>query len=156
MSPLLCVGFLQLQRVGATPRRGAQASRCSGFTCCRAQAPGARASVVVARGLISCGSWTLERRLSSCGARAQLLHSMWDPPGSGLEPVSPALAGGLPNTAPPGKSWSYFLYKMWDLGGNSFFGLWMCSCSSTICWKAVFSSLSYFCTFTKNYLGVFV
>ena len=29
-----------------------------------------RASVVVARGLISCGSQALGRRLSSCGARA--------------------------------------------------------------------------------------
>ena len=28
-----------------------------------------RASVVVARGLSSCDSWTLERGLSSCGAR---------------------------------------------------------------------------------------
>ena len=43
------------------------------------------------------------RRLSSCGSRAQLLRSMRDPPGPGLEPVSPALAGGLPTTAPPGK-----------------------------------------------------
>ena len=31
---------------------------------------GTRASVVVARGLSSCGSWALEGRLSSCGARA--------------------------------------------------------------------------------------
>ena len=43
------------------------------------------------------------RRLSSCGARAQLLRGMWDLPRPGLEPVSPALAGGLPTTAPPGK-----------------------------------------------------
>ena len=43
------------------------------------------------------------RRLSSCGSRAQLLHGMWDPPGPGHEPVSPASAGGLPTTAPPGK-----------------------------------------------------
>ena len=28
---------------------------------------------------------------------------MWDLPGPGLTPVSPALAGGLPTTAPPGK-----------------------------------------------------
>ena len=28
---------------------------------------------------------------------------MWDPPGPGLESVSPALAGRLPTTAPPGK-----------------------------------------------------
>ena len=43
------------------------------------------------------------RRLSNCGSRAQLLRSMWDLPGLGLEPVSPALAGRLPTTAPPGK-----------------------------------------------------
>ena len=43
------------------------------------------------------------RRLSSCGSRAQLLRGMWDPPGPGLEPVSPALADGFSTTAPPGK-----------------------------------------------------
>ena len=43
------------------------------------------------------------RRLSSCGSRAQLLCGMWDLPRPGLEPVSPALAGGLSTTAPPGK-----------------------------------------------------
>ena len=43
------------------------------------------------------------RRLSSCGSRAQLLRGMWDPPRPGLEPVSPALAGRLPTTAPPRK-----------------------------------------------------
>ena len=41
-----------------------------GFSCCGARALGTRASVVVARGLSSCGLWALERRLSSCGARA--------------------------------------------------------------------------------------
>ena len=44
------------------------------------------------------------RRLSNCGSRAQLLRGTWDPPRPGLEPVSPALAGRLPTTAPPGKS----------------------------------------------------
>ena len=43
------------------------------------------------------------RRLSSCGSWAQLLRGMWDPPRPGLEPVSPALAGSLSTTAPPGK-----------------------------------------------------
>ena len=43
------------------------------------------------------------RRLSNCGSRAQPLRGMWDPPRPGLEPVSPALAGGLSTTAPPGK-----------------------------------------------------
>ena len=43
------------------------------------------------------------RRLSNCGSRAQLLRGMWDPPGPGLEPVSPALAGRFSTTAPPGR-----------------------------------------------------
>ena len=43
------------------------------------------------------------RRLSNYGSRAQLLRGMWDPPRPGLEPVSPASAGRLPTTAPPGK-----------------------------------------------------
>ena len=43
------------------------------------------------------------RRLSSCGSRAQLLRGMWDLARPGLEPVSPALAGRLSTTAPPGK-----------------------------------------------------
>ena len=43
------------------------------------------------------------RRLSSCGPRAQPLRGMWDLPRPGLEPVSPALAGRLSTTAPPGK-----------------------------------------------------
>ena len=33
---------------------------------------------------------------------------MWDLPGPGLEPVSPALAGGFLTTAPPGKPPEYY------------------------------------------------
>ena len=43
------------------------------------------------------------RRLSNCGSRTQPLRGMWDLPRPGLEPVSPALAGRLSTTAPPGK-----------------------------------------------------
>ena len=49
------------------------------------------------------------RRLSNCGTRAQSLCGMRDPPRPGLEPLSPALAGGLPTTAPPGKPWQAIL-----------------------------------------------
>ena len=48
------------------------------------------------------------RRLSSCGSWAQLLRSMWYLPRPGLEPLSPALAGGFLTTAPPGKPPSRF------------------------------------------------
>ena len=50
--------------------------------------------------------WSTDSRahwLSSCGTRALLLHSMWDLPGSGIEPTSPALAGGFFTTEPPGE-----------------------------------------------------
>ena len=41
---------------GAILRCGARASHCSGFSCCGAWALGTQASVVVVRGLSSCGS----------------------------------------------------------------------------------------------------
>ena len=97
-SSLLRAGFLQLRRVGATLHCGARASHCGGFSCCGARALGARASVVMARGL------------SSCGTRAKLLCGMWDLPGQGMKPVSPALAGGFLTTAPPGKSPVLYFY----------------------------------------------
>ena len=109
----LRVGFLQLRQAGSTLRCGAWASHCGDlFSCCRAWALGTWASVVVARGLSSCGSWAVECRLSSCDARAQLLCSMWDFPRPGLEPVSSALAGGFLTTAPPGKSCYFLLYSL--------------------------------------------
>ena len=88
---------------GATLGCGARASRCGGFSCCGARALGVWASVVVACGLSSCGSRALEHRLGSCGTRAQLLRGIWDLPGPGMEPVSPALAGGFLTTVLPGK-----------------------------------------------------
>ena len=42
-------------------------------------------------------------RLSNCGSRTLLLRGMWNLPRPGLKPVSPALAGRLSTTAPPGK-----------------------------------------------------
>ena len=78
-----------------------------------------------ARALSSCGKWgplfiavrgplsiaaslaaehrLQTRRPSNCGSRAQPLRGTRDPLGPGLEPVSPALAGGFLTTAPPGK-----------------------------------------------------
>ena len=53
------------------------------------------------------------RRLSSCGSRAHLLRGMWDPPRPGLEPVSPASAGGLSTTVPPGKPLSVFMATLY-------------------------------------------
>ena len=104
LGPRCCArAFLQLRQAGATLRCGARASHCSGLSCRRARALGRWASVVLVRGLSSCGSQALEHRLSSCGAWAQLLHGMWNLPRPGLEHVSPALAGEFLTTAPPGK-----------------------------------------------------
>ena len=103
-SLLLCAGFLQLRS-----EQGLLLVAVCGLLivvaalCCGARALGMWAAVVVTRGLSSCSSRTPERRLGSCGAQAQLLCGMWDLPGPGLEPVSPALAGGFLTTVPPGK-----------------------------------------------------
>ena len=57
VSSLLHTGFPQSRRAGAAPRCDVRASHHSGFSCCGARALGMRASVVVARGLSSCGTW---------------------------------------------------------------------------------------------------
>ena len=62
---------------------GAQALGCPGFSSCSSQAPG--------------------HRLGSCCTWGQWLHGMWDLPGSGIKPMSAALAGGFFATEPPGK-----------------------------------------------------
>ena len=55
----------------------APASHRGGFSCCGAQALGAQASVVAVHALSFCGSWVLEHRLNTCGARAKLLLCIW-------------------------------------------------------------------------------
>ena len=59
--------------------------------------------VVVACGIRSSSSQALEYRLSSPDSQDLLLCGMWDLPGSGIEPVSPALTGRFFTTEPPGK-----------------------------------------------------
>ena len=86
------------------------------------------ASVAVVCALSSCGCWTLEPRLSSCGLWAQLLHGMWDPPSPGIELTSPALAGGFLTTEPPGKCpIASFLFCF------GFFFFFYCPPQSTLC-----------------------
>ena len=82
-SSLPCEGLLQPWQVGATLHRGARALTIA-------------ASLVAEHRLQT-------RRLSNCGSRGQLFRGMRDPPRPGPEPVSPALAGRPPTTAPPGK-----------------------------------------------------
>ena len=54
------------------------------------------------RGLSGCSWWAAEHQLTSGGTGASLPHGMWDLPGPGIEPMSPALAGGFLTTGPPG------------------------------------------------------
>ena len=95
-------------------------SRHAGFSSCSTQA-----SVVAARGLSGCSVQALGHAgFSSCGAWAQLLCGMWDLSGPGIEPASPALAGGFLTTVPPGKSLTclvvYFFYISSLLSLNSY------------------------------------
>jgi len=75
---------------------------------------GSGVSVVVAHGLSSFGSQALWHGLSSCGAQASLFCGIWDLPGSGMEPVLPALAGRFFTTEPPGKTPLHSLYTLFD------------------------------------------
>ena len=75
------------------------------------------ASLVVEHGLQT-------RRLSSCGSRAQLLRGMWDLPRPGLEPMSPALAGGFFFFF----SFNFFIYYLFIM-----FFIFGCAGSSPLC-----------------------
>ena len=60
---------------------------------------------------------------------------MWDLPGPGLEPVSPALAGGFLTTVPPGKSQSrllkiLFIYLFIVAAPGLSCGTWALSCGT--------------------------
>ena len=60
-----------------------------------------------------CGLQALARGLNSCGAQAQLLHGMWNLPGPGIKPMTPALAGRFLSTAPPGKPKNSRILHTW-------------------------------------------
>ena len=73
-----------------------------------------RAWVLGHVGFSSCSTWAPQLRLTGSRVQAsvvvayglQFLHGMWNLPGPGIEPLSPALAGGLLSTV--GKSHQYF------------------------------------------------
>ena len=77
-----CFIYLWLHRVFVAERRGCSLVVVHELLIAEASLVmehrflGIRTSVVVARGLRSCGSQALEHRLSGCGAWAELLHSM--------------------------------------------------------------------------------
>ena len=67
-------------------------------------------------GSSSCTVLTLECRLNSCRAQAQLFHNMWNLPRAGNKPMFAALAGGFLATGPPGESLSPFFKTVGRLG----------------------------------------
>ena len=73
-----------------------RACPCGAFSCCGAWA-------LRRAGLSSCGSQALVCGLSGYGTWAWLLGGMWALPGPGIEPVSPASAGRILFTVPPGR-----------------------------------------------------
>ena len=88
--------------------RGYSSLWCTGFSlqwlsCCKAQALGMQASVVVAHGFIGCGSQALEHRLKSCDAWTYLLCIMCDRPRPEIKPESPALTCRFLSTTPPAR-----------------------------------------------------
>ena len=89
-----CAGSSLLQ---TTLCCGARVSRCCDLFRCRARTLGEQASLVAAHGFSSCSSPVL------------FVPGIWSLPGSGLESVTSALAGGFLFTVLPGKSvWNLF------------------------------------------------
>ena len=98
---LCCVDFSLL-----AVSRGSSSLKCAGFSLpwlLLLRSTGSRA-----QGLCSCGSRALEHRLNSCGTGTQLLCGMWDLPGPGIEPVSPALTGRFFTTGHQASLGGYF------------------------------------------------
>ena len=110
-SSLLHELFSSCCELGLLSSCSAQASYCSVF-CCSAWALGRSASATEAGGLSSCGSQAVRIGASRCGTWALLLLGMQNLPRSGIEPVSPALAGSFFTTEPPEKPGSYHFYSV--------------------------------------------
>ena len=100
-SSLLCAGHFQMQRADATLWCNVRASHHGGLP------------------VTELRLWV--HGLSSCGAQAQPLQRMWDPPRPGIKPVSPVLQGKFLTTGLPRKpcpilngnkkiAWSVFFF----------------------------------------------
>ena len=97
-----CTDFSLVVKRGAVLCCIVQASHGGDLSCCGDRALGHVGSVVAAPSLESTGSVVVGYKLS-------WLHGMWDLPSSGIEPVSPTLAGGFFTTEPPGAPFHFCL-----------------------------------------------
>ena len=95
----LCGLFASYSKQGLLSGCGAQASRCGGFSC------GVQALAHASFG--RCSLRAPGHRLNCCGAQAQLLHSRWDLPRPGIEPVSPTSVGRFFTTEQAGKALAF-------------------------------------------------
>ena len=87
-------------------RGGYSILQCPGFLFKWLLLYGAQALDAWASGVASVGLVVAVHRLQSVGSVVVDFRAdgMWDLPGSGIEPVSPAWAGRFLTTVPPGKS----------------------------------------------------
>ena len=107
----LCWVFVAAHRLSlVAASRGCSLLRCVGFSLqwlLLLQSTGSRRA-----GFSSCGSWALERRLSSCGTGLSCSTACGIFLDQGSNPCPPALTGRFLTTAPPGKS-PQMLLKKW-------------------------------------------
>ena len=76
----------------------------------------------------------MDHRLHSRGAQAWLFPRMWDIPGPGMEPASPASAGGFFPTEPPGKPWFCIYMSVCVCISSSLCeSVFICVCFSRVC-----------------------
>ena len=108
--------WLLWRRRGAPLSCGSRASHCSGCFCCRAQAPGAWASVLATHGLSSCGSWALSEG-SIVVAHGSLVVpkacGIFLDQGSNRCPLHWQV--GLLSTVPRGKSITFYKMVNWPI-----------------------------------------
>ena len=103
LGPCCRLGFSLVQQAGASLQLG-----CVGFSLqwlLLLPGTGSRHA-----GFSSCSRWAPEHRPGSCGTWAQLLGSMWDLSGSGIEPTSPALVVDSLPLSQQGKPTSGYLF----------------------------------------------
>ena len=86
--------FSSCREQGLLSSCGAQASHCSGCSCCRARPLVMQVSVSCCMGAQHLQLWVLDCRFSSCGTWAQLSQSMWYLPRQGNKSVFPVFQGG--------------------------------------------------------------
>ena len=100
-SPFVSRGLLF--SCGARPSRRRGCSGCGARPSRRGGCSGCGARPSRRGGSSGCGARALGPGAQWFPTQAKLPHSLWGLPGSGIELVSPALAGGFSTTGPPGK-----------------------------------------------------